>query len=155
MPLKPQVKYIPSPNFKSGRDTKITAIIMHNTELSLADTIKTFQDNTPGNRVSSHYIVARSGEIIQMVQDKDTAWHAISYNHNSIGIEHEADEHNQGLTSLQEKASIELVKYLMYEYHINLENVKPHRDVVNTDCPKWLWKTDELFDKWKQNNLIN
>lgn len=151
---KPLVEFISSPNFTPGRNgTDINSIIMHNTDCSFQAAINTFLDETPGKRVSAHYIVSREGKIVQMVKDSDTAWHARSSNQSSIGIEHEADKFHQGITRPQEKASIALVKYLIKTYNISLANIKPHRDVVNTDCPGWIWANDTAFEKWKTENL--
>jgi N-acetylmuramoyl-L-alanine amidase len=150
---KPEVEFIPSQNYRHGRAAKISAIIMHNTDGSFEGAIRTFRDATPGNRVSAHYVISREGKIVQMVRDTDTAWHAIGANPYSIGIEHEADRTHRGLLPAQQESSISLVRYLMHEYGISLENVKPHRDVVETDCPGWIWETDEIFDAWKAKNL--
>jgi hypothetical protein len=151
---KPLVEFKPSPNYESGRNgTPIDSIIMHNTDGSFEATINTFLNSTPGNRVSAHYVISRTGKIVQMVQDSDTAWHARSSNQRSIGIEHEADKWHLGLTRPQEKASIALVKFLMKTHNISLANIKPHRDVVDTDCPGWIWSDDIVFEKWKKDNL--
>ncbi|MBD2458622.1 N-acetylmuramoyl-L-alanine amidase [Nostoc sp. FACHB-87] len=151
---KPPVEFIASPNFNSGRNgTDISSIIMHNTDGSFQAAINTFLNGTSRNRVSAHYIISRDGKIVQMVKDSDTAWHARSSNQSSIGIEHEADKFHQSFTRQQEKASIALVKYLMKTYNISLANIKPHRDVVNTDCPGWIWPNDTVFEKWKTDNL--
>ncbi len=151
---KPLVEFRPSPNYESGRNgTKIDLIIMHNTESGFQSAINTFLDNTPGNRRSAHYIISRNGKIVQMVKDSDTAWHARGSNQSSIGIEHEADELHTGFTRPQEKASIALVKYLMKTYNISLANIKPHRDVFDTECPSLIWKDDKIFKEWKTDNL--
>lgn len=150
---KPEVEFIQSPNYVKGRSTHISSIILHNTDSSFDSAVHTFLDGTPGNRVSAHYVISREGKIVQMVADVDTAWHARGTNASSIGIEHEADKNHQGLTEPQQKSSVELIKFLMKAYAISIENIKPHRDMVETDCPCWLWATDEIFDKWKTENL--
>ena len=155
----PSIKSIPADesNYNSRNGTKIDMIIMHNTDASLQASINTFKD--PNSNVSAHYIVARSGEIIQMVPDTFRAWHAgdRTINSRSIGIEHEATNTNRGLTPAQQQSSIALVKYLMEAYSIPIANVKPHRDVSSipggTDCPRWIWSTDHDFEQWKQTHL--
>jgi N-acetylmuramoyl-L-alanine amidase len=156
-PAKPTVKWIASVNFNSRNGRDIDSIVMHNTESSLQSAINRFQD--PDAQVSAHYIVARSGDIIQMVKDSDRAWHAgdRDMNSRSIGIEHEATPANRGLTPAQEQATINLVKYLMSSYDVSLANIKPHRDVDTiaggTDCPFLIWPTDRDFQQWKQAKL--
>ncbi len=155
----PTVKFIPADdsNYNSRNGTKIDMIIMHNTDANLQAAINTFKD--PKSQVSAHYIVARSGDIIQMVRDTYRAWHAGDrlINSRSIGIEHEATNTNRGMTPAQEQSSITLVKYLIEAYDISITNIRPHRDVSTitggTDCPRWIWSTNVDFEKWKQTHL--
>ncbi|WP_433901814.1 N-acetylmuramoyl-L-alanine amidase [Sphingobacterium puteale] len=68
-------------------------IIHHTAQDSVAQTIKTFQ--IPRTKVSSHYVIGRNGEIIQMLNDYVRSWHAgvakwgsiVDMNSCSIGIE--------------------------------------------------------------------
>lgn len=156
---KPTVQWVAAAqaNFNSRNGTQIDMIIMHNTDASLQASINTFKD--PNAQVSAHYIVARSGNIIQMVQDTDRAFHAgnRTVNARSIGIEHEATEAHQGLTAAQEKSSVALIKYLMAAYDISLKNIQSHRDVDTipggTDCPHWIWPSDNDLEAWKKAHL--
>ncbi|MGV3622108.1 MAG: N-acetylmuramoyl-L-alanine amidase [Archangium sp.] len=76
-----------SPNYSSGRSS-YEFVLIHTMQGSYAGTKSWFQ-NTSSN-VSSHYIIRSSdGQITQMVEHKDTAWHAGCYNGRSIGLEHE------------------------------------------------------------------
>ena len=155
----PNIKLVPADdsNYNSRNGTKIDMIIMHNTDANLQASINTFKD--PNSNVSAHYIVARSGEIIQMVRDSFRAWHAgdRTVNSRSIGIEHEATNANRGMTAAQEQSSIALVKYLIGAYSVPVANIKPHRDVSTitggTDCPRWIWATDTDFEQWKHYHL--
>lgn len=156
---KPTVQWIPAAqaNFNSRNGAKIDMIIMHNTDASLQASINTFKDANA--QVSAHYIVARNGNIIQMVQDTNRAFHAgnRTVNARSIGIEHEATEANQGLTPNQEKASVALIQYLRTAYDISLDNIRAHRDVDTipggTDCPHWIWPSDNDLEAWKKAHL--
>lgn len=79
--------YVQSPNFSNGR-TSYEFIVIHTMQGSYAGSRSWFL-NTSSN-VSAHYLVRSSdGEITQMVEHADTAWHAQCYNGRSIGIEHE------------------------------------------------------------------
>jgi len=68
-------------------------IIHHTAQDSVGQTIKTFQ--IPRTKVSSHYVIGRNGEIIQMLNDYVRSWHAgvakwgsiVDMNSCSIGIE--------------------------------------------------------------------
>ena len=85
-----------SPNFsKKKRKTKdIRFVIIHYTGMqSEIESINRLKD--PRFKVSCHYLINRKGEIIQMVKDKNIAWHAgkskwkkfKNLNQYSIGIE--------------------------------------------------------------------
>jgi N-acetyl-anhydromuramyl-L-alanine amidase AmpD len=79
--------YVQSPNKSSGR-TSYEFIVIHTMQGSYAGSRSWFLNTS--SQVSSHYIVRSSdGEITQMVEHADTAWHAQCYNARSIGIEHE------------------------------------------------------------------
>ncbi|MFO0594928.1 MAG: N-acetylmuramoyl-L-alanine amidase [Myxococcaceae bacterium] len=81
------VGWVASPNFTSGRST-YEFVLIHTMQGSYAGTKSWFQN--PNSNVSSHYIVRSSdGQITQMVEHKNTAWHAQCYNGRSVGIEHE------------------------------------------------------------------
>lgn len=76
-----------SPNYSSGR-TSYTYVVIHTVQGSYSGCISWFQNSS--SNVSSHYVVRSSdGQVTQMVEHKDTAWHAGCYNSRSIGIEHE------------------------------------------------------------------
>ncbi|MHB8875246.1 MAG: N-acetylmuramoyl-L-alanine amidase [Myxococcaceae bacterium] len=80
-------QWLASPNYSSGR-TNYTWVLIHTTQGSYAGTLSWFR-NTSSN-VSSHYVVRSSdGQVTQMVENQNTAWHAQCYNGKSIGIEHE------------------------------------------------------------------
>ncbi|MFG2888720.1 N-acetylmuramoyl-L-alanine amidase [Streptomyces sp. NPDC048248] len=68
----------------------VNLVVVHVTQETYADTIKLFQD--PGHKAAAHYVVrSDDGYIAQCVREKDVAWHAGNWDHNtrSIGIEHE------------------------------------------------------------------
>lgn len=68
----------------------ITTVVIHTTEGSYSGTISWFQNSSA--EVSAHYVVRSSdGQITQMVDEEDIAWHAGDWdtNQHSIGIEHE------------------------------------------------------------------
>jgi len=76
-------------NYSVGRSgTAITNVTIHTMQGSYAGTISWFNNASAG--VSAHYCVRSSdGQITQMVRDADRAWHVLSANYYTIGIEHE------------------------------------------------------------------
>lgn len=104
-----------------------------------------------GLNVSFHYCVNHDGEIWQLVEDKNVAYHcgAASYRHpkcrnaNSIGIEmccktngnvKNADK-DWYFTKKTVEATIELTKALMKKYNIPADHVVRHYDVTGKTCP--------------------
>ncbi len=80
-------QWIASPNYTSGHGA-YDFVLIHTTQGSYAGTLSWFQNTSA--KVSSHYVVRSSdGQVTQMVEHRNTAWHAQCYNSRSIGIEHE------------------------------------------------------------------
>ena len=103
------------------------------------ESIKRLKD--PKSKVSCHYLINRKGKTIQMVKDKNIAWHAgkskwkkfVNLNKNSIGIELINKGHNFGyqkFSDKQIKSLIELCKILKKKYSIKKENFLGHSDVA-------------------------
>jgi len=68
----------------------------------------------PRSHGSSHYVISRRGEVVQLVSTSDVAWHAGNKRTNirSIGIEHEGWTARGGFTDAQYRASAQLVAHL-------------------------------------------
>lgn len=105
---------------------------------------------------SSHYIVGRDGEVVQMVRNADTAYHASSANARSIGIEHNANKpyrlNRRDLppTDSQYEASARLVAWLCAQYGIpaDREHIVGHIEASprdNHDCPSSYWDWDRYM----------
>ena len=134
---------------KSKRDIKY--IVIHYVgDTASAD--KEAEYFCTGDRgASAHYFVGHEGEIRQVVEDANIAWHCGSkiYRHpscrnaNSIGIEMccrttgdkmKADN-NWYFEDATVEIAIKLTKYLMEKYNIPAENVIRHYDVTGKVCP--------------------
>ncbi len=74
-------------NFRSASRTarNIDAIVIHTAEGSYRGTISWFKN--PKSKVSSHYVVSKTGAITEMVDPKDIAFTQTYYNGRAIGIE--------------------------------------------------------------------
>ena len=67
---------------------QINYVVIHTTQGSYAGAISWFKN--PASSVSAHYVIRSvDGQITQMVDDSDVAWHVGNFNSGSIGIEHE------------------------------------------------------------------
>jgi N-acetyl-anhydromuramyl-L-alanine amidase AmpD len=109
-------------------------IVIHDSEVSYERTIQIFQNSL--NYVSAHYVLRSSdGQVTQMVQTKNVAWHAGNWNFNmhAIGYEHEgvAIQGTSWYTDKMYETSARLTRYLAERYHIPLDraHIIGHDDV--------------------------
>lgn len=123
-------EWIPSPNFKKGRTAAIKYIVIHHWDdpakkPKIQGVVNHFKD--PDVEVAAHYVV--SGErVIQMVDEKDTAWHSRQANPYTIGIE--VDPQVPGKTYETVGALVKEIRGRHGELPL-----KKHSDFVNTSCP--------------------
>jgi N-acetyl-anhydromuramyl-L-alanine amidase AmpD len=121
----------------SSRPTSapINYVVIHDTEGSYSGTISWFQD--PAAQVSAHYVVRSSdGQITQMVQEKDTAWHARTFNANAVGVEHEGYESQTGwYTDAMYQKSAKLVHDICVRYNIPMDrdHILGHSELYGND----------------------
>ncbi|UOY92535.1 N-acetylmuramoyl-L-alanine amidase [Ectobacillus sp. JY-23] len=107
------------PNF--GPD--IRYIVVHDTEVSYDGTIRLFANPYAA---SSQYVIRSSdGKVLQMVDNKDVAWHGGNwyFNMHSIGIEHEGYAMKGAAWYSEEmyRSSAKLVRHLAKQYDIPLD----------------------------------
>ena len=126
-----------SPNYSDRvKDSKIEFIIIHYTgvDMQFHKVINWFLDER--SRVSCHFLIDTSGEIYNLVDVSNRAWHAgksfwnncVDINSNSIGIElHNAG--NEDFTSHQLESLVKLVKKLMRDNAIQSWDILGHSDV--------------------------
>lgn len=89
---------------------------------------------------SAHYVVARSGRIVQIVRDSDIAWHAGNWrvNTQSIGIEHEGVTLDPaGFTRAEYTASARLVAWIARTDGIPIDrkHIIGHDEVADPNDP--------------------
>lgn len=104
--------FIGTSNQSSGRST-YEFVLIHTTQGSFAGTVSWIQN--PASNVSAHYVVRSSdGYITQMVEHRNTAWHAQCYNGRSVGIEHEGfvADPAKWYTEAMYNASAKLTRYI-------------------------------------------
>ena len=130
-----------SPNFnKRKKDYSLKYIIIHYTAMQNHQEALEYLCKK-NNKVSSHFLIAKSGRVFSLVDIKDRAWHAgISYwrgfsdiNSKSIGIELD----NSGCLLNFEKyetkqieSLIELIKYILKKYKIKHYEILGHSDIA-------------------------
>lgn len=110
-------------------------IIHHTAQDSLEQTINTF--TLSRTQVSSHYVVGRDGEIVQMLNDYLRSWHAgrgrwgndTDLNSASIGIELD-NNGSEPFTTAQIESLLVLLKRLKWKYGIPTANFIGHSDIA-------------------------
>lgn len=161
------IPFVPadSSNYYSGRGgNSIKYIVMHYT----ANDGDTDEGNAhyfqgAGRRASAHYFVDENS-VTQSVRDNDAAWHCggdlesahhplrgICMNRNSLGVEMCSDivGGKYTITPQTVDRAVELVKYLMAKYGIDVDHVVRHYDVTGKDCPKPWVRDESLWRKFK------
>lgn len=113
-------------SYYAGRPYGINGLTLHSTEGNFPYDLEWLLN--PRSMVSCHYLVAPSGEISQMIEDHNRAWHAGHTwgNNETIGIE---ISHRQGQVypAVQMDAVTELSRSLVERYGIKPGNVVTHR----------------------------
>ncbi|RAI90050.1 N-acetylmuramoyl-L-alanine amidase [Algoriphagus yeomjeoni] len=140
-------------------------IIHHTAQDSLAQTITTF--TLSRTQVSSHYVVGRDGEIVQMLNDYLRSWHAgrgrwgndTDLNSASIGIELD-NNGSEPFTTAQIESLLVLLKRLKWKYSIPTANFIGHSDIApsrkvdpSTYFP-WKKLADEGFGLWYDEEVV-
>ena len=140
MPIK--IKIIKSPNYSvHNYNKKINKfIVLHYTGMQ-SERVSIKRLTSQKSKVSSHYLINRSGKIIKMVDEKNIAWHAgkskwknfINLNNQSIGIELVNKGHQFGYENFPKKQISKLVilcKILIKKYKIKKTNILGHSDIA-------------------------
>lgn len=137
----------------------IDALVVHVTEGRFLGSVRWLRNHHSGG--SSHYIVSRRGEVVQLVSVTDVAWHAGNRwtNRRSIGIEHEGWTYRGGFTDSQYRASARLAAYLAHRYGIPLdrEHVVGHNEVPNPRRPGFYGGVDGHQDpgrRWRWQHYM-
>lgn len=159
----PLASWAPSPNYTRGRGgTAVDRVVIHHTDgQERSDRAVAHLRNaepSSGHRVSAHFLIGQEGDIYQLVDTDDTAWHCSGWNARSVGVEHiartpgELSKTDPGfpLTAAQLKASAKLVAWLLHELQLPIESVVPHCSSPTTthkDCGRdtadggiWPWE---------------
>lgn len=138
LPVKnPMAEWSPSENYDTR---KPRLIVIHATEMTSADSaLQVLKSQNSAGKVSAHYLIAESGTIFQLVDDKQRAWHAGAgrwrglndLNSFSIGIELD----NDGIEAFQPQqiqALIKLLNDLCMRWDIPRSSIIGHSDLAPT-----------------------
>ncbi|MDC1454198.1 N-acetylmuramoyl-L-alanine amidase [Pelagibacteraceae bacterium] len=173
MAIKTTLNYSPNFDPKKRKTNQIKFLILHYTGMKTEKAaINRLTDIK--SRVSAHYLIKQNGEIITLVPDLYTAWHAgksvwknySSLNKDSIGIEIVNPGHDinyKNFSKIQLAALVRLSKFLIKKYRINSKNILGHSDIAperkKDPGEKFPWKllSKKKIGYWhnlNQNELI-
>lgn len=169
-----KIEWKASPNFTKGRGgKKIVAIVTHITAGQFPGCLSWLCN--PASRASSNYLITRTGRIVQLVRDEDTAWangvvnkpswglyDGTNPNRYTVSIEHEGYGSNGGdgnLTESQYQASLWLHKQLIKKHNlpIDRDHIIGHFmiDSVNRpNCPGENFPWVRLFNDLKGSGEV-
>ena len=173
MAIKTTLNYSPNFDPKKRKTNQIKFLIFHYTGMKTEKAaINRLTDIE--SRVSAHYLIKQNREIITLVPDLYTAWHAgksvwknyTSLNKDSIGIEIVNPGHDinyKKFSKIQLAALVRLSKFLIKKYRINSKNILGHSDIAperkKDPGEKFPWKllSKKKIGYWhnlNQNELI-
>ena len=173
MAIKTTLNYSPNFDPKKRKTNQIKFLIFHYTGMKTEKAaINRLTDNE--SRVSAHYLIKQNGEIITLVPDLYTAWHAgksvwknyTTLNKDSIGIEIVNPGHDinyKKFSKIQLEALVRLSTFLIKKYRINSKNILGHSDIAperkKDPGEKFPWKllSKKKIGYWhnlNQNELI-
>ncbi len=133
------ITQMPSPNF-DARTLPVSLIILHYTGMESGEAALTRMCDGMA-KVSAHYMIEEDGQIFQLVDEDNRAWHAgvsswqgeSNINSASIGIEIVNGGHDYGLPEfpdLQIMAVIALTKDIMKRRALPASTVIGHSDIA-------------------------
>lgn len=134
----PQILQCPSPNF-GPRKLGIIApdiVVLHYTAMSCAaSALETLCD--PEKEVSAHYLIARDGQVTQLVDESARAWHSGAgcwggcddINSRSIGIELDNDGFTPFSAPLMDTLEV-LLADILKRWSISKHHVIAHSDLA-------------------------
>lgn len=170
--MKPNMKWVPSPNHSSPKGYKAMAVVNHIMEGTLSGTDSWFSN--PASQVSSHFGVGKNGEIHQYVDLKNHAWangvvnkpswplliSGVNPNYYTVSIEHEGKS-GDVMPEAQYQATLSLHRWLIetLDLPVTKDNIIGHYriDSVNKSrCPGTGFPWDRLFkDLQGGNDVLN
>ncbi len=135
----PPAVWDPSPNFTSLSINQIFAVV-HDTEGSFAGSLSWLKN--PAAQASSHYIIRSSdGYIVQLVRERDKAWHVVCWNGYMLGVEHEGYVSNPAyFTEAMYQSSAALFRHFATKFSIPVDrnHIIGHNEWQNNTWKTWM-----------------
>jgi len=105
------------------------------------------EDAKHGYMCDYHFIVGPTGKIFKGQPIELPAWNCGNYRINlvSIAVCALGNFEKIKMPKAQEESIIKLVRKLKDEFNIPIENILPHREIVNTECPGKNYPLDDII----------
>ena len=135
--LRVLIQHTPNETRTNRTAKTINDIVIHDTEGAFLGSVRHLE--SAGVDGSAHFVVSRTGQIVQLVPVTDVAWHAGNayWNLHSIGIEHVGFVSHNIYTDAEYRASAELVAYLAHRWTIPIDrkHIIGHDEVPDPNHP--------------------
>ena len=134
---RPDAEWCHSPNFLMLKKREITCVVLHATATAAIGSPKDWLTR-PESKVSAHYLIGLDGQIYQLVDEKNIAYHAgesewngrKGVNQFSVGIELvNANDGKQVFPKEQINVCASLVAAICVDYGIKLGDIIGHKDI--------------------------
>lgn len=127
---------------------KVKKIIVHNTGESGATATKMWDYYESLGRAgdvseSMHFVIDTDGSIIQCIPTNEIAFHALSENHEALGIQYCYSSDNGVMSDKTKDSMVELLAALCKEYKLTTADIVLHADVTGIACPKYYVDNNE------------
>ncbi len=129
----------PSYTVASRGTGTITRVLIHACGGSYGSCRNTFLN--PASGKSIHYLVRSDGYVLQMVHDKDIAYHTTGHNGYTVGIEHEGTANVTWWSDTAYRESAWVTAYRLFKYNLSASStyIIGHNNVQATSCPGSTW----------------
>ena len=131
--------FVPSPNYEPRKaGPGIDLLLLHYTATETSTEALQWLTNST-SKVSSHYLIGENGGVVQMVHEKDRAWHAgdsfwdgeTDINSRSIGIEIQNLGHDHDLPEYPDTQMTAIVRLCLDI--VSRHTIPPHRVLAHSD----------------------
>ena len=138
-------------NTRSGQELEeVKGIVIHNTAEpgQTSDGMWKYYENlaeTGNVSESVHFLIDDDGSIMQIIPCNEIAFHALSKNSETIGIQYCHSSEDGSMSDKAYDAMVALVTELCKEYDLDASDVKLHYDITNRPCPEYYVNNPELW----------
>ena len=102
-------------------------------------------------KVSSHFVIGLSGEIVQCIPSSEIAYASNSRNSDTLSIECCHPDKSGLFTAETYHSLIELTAFLCGKFNLTADDVIRHYDITGKLCPKYYVEHEDAWSKFKED----